>query len=221
MSTYITEEEQIEQIKRWWQKHGNTLSTLLLVVVACFAGYRYWHWHQQKIALQASSLYEQMLVAYTNQDSEGISARANSLITNFPKSVYGDAAHLTLAKMAAEKKSFKTASEHLQKVIAADHNAAFTQIAKLRLARILLTQKQYQPALQAIDLVSNNSYLPLVSELRGDIYTAMGKYAEAKSAYDQALNTSREQKLGNLFLEMKTNDVARLKMSEQAAIKTA
>lgn len=221
MSTYITEEEQIEQIKKWWNKHGNTISTVILVVVVCFAGVRYWQWHKQKVAVQASTLYEQMLVAYTNQDNKSLVSRANKLVQNHQGTVYGDAAHLTLAKVATEKKAYDKASSHLLTVVNNDNNSALTQIAKLRLARIFLMKKQYQPALSAIDKLSNDSYISLVNELRGDIYTAMGEFDKAKLAYEEALSTTRKQKVGNLFLEMKTNDVARQQMSEQSSIRTA
>lgn len=220
MSTYMTEEEQIEQIKRWWNKHGNTISTIILVAVVCFAGFRYWQWHKQKVALQASILYEQMLIAYTNQDNTAIASRANKLVQNHRGTVYADAAHLTLAKIAAEKKAYDKAAIHLKDVINSDTNSALTQVAKLRLARVLLAKKQYQPALTAINDVSNNSYLSLVNELRGDIYTAMGDFDKAKLAYKEALSSTRKQKMGNLFLEMKSNDVARLQMSGKTNIQT-
>lgn len=220
MSTYMTEEEQVDLIKQWWGKHGNTISTIILVLVVCFAGFRYWQWHNQKLSLQASSLYEQMMVAYTNQDSKSIKSRANKLVQNSQGTVYGDAAHLTLAKLAAENKAWGQATSHLKEVIKNDNNSALTQIAKLRLARVLLKQKQYQPALSAIDEISNNSYVSMVNELRGDIYFAMGDYGKAKLAYDKALSITHKEKIGNLFLEMKTNDVARLQMSEQSSVKT-
>ncbi|WP_367605506.1 YfgM family protein [Legionella sp. W05-934-2] len=220
MSTYVTEEEQIEQIKKWWSKHGNTISTIVLILVVCFAGYRYWQWHNQKVSIQASSLYEQMLVAYTNQDNKALVSRANKLVENHQGTVYGDAANLTLAKVATEKKSYDQAVSRLNAVIKNNKNSALTQIAKLRLARVLVAQKNYQSALNAIGTISNDSYRPLVSELRGDIYSAMGEFEKAKVAYEDALSTTRKQNVGNLFLEMKSNDVARLQLSEQASIKT-
>ena len=221
MSIYMTEEEQIEAIKGWWKKHGNTVSTVILILVMCFAGFRYWQWHKQKVGFQASNLYEQMLSAYTNQDNKAIVSRANILVQNHNGTVYGDAAHLTLAKVAAEKKLYDKAVNHLNAVIKDDKDSALTQIAKIRLARVLLAKKQYQSALSAIDKISNSSYMSLVKELRGDIYTAMGDFNKAKLAYEEALTSSRKQKMGNLFLEMKTNDVARQQVSEQSSIKTA
>jgi len=217
----MTEEEQIEAIKSWWKKHGNTVSTVILIVVMCFAGFRYWQWNKQKVDFQASNLYEQMLSAYTNQDKKAIVSRANKLVQNHSGTVYGDTAHLTLAKVAAEKKLYDKAATHLNAVIKDDTHSALTQVAKIRLARVLLAKKEYQSALSAIDQVSDDSYISLVKELRGDIFTAMGDFNKAKLAYEEALTSSRKQKMGNLFLEMKTNDVARLQMSEQSNIKTA
>ncbi len=221
MSTYMTDEEQIEAIKKWWNKYGNTISTVILVLVVGFAGFRYWQWHKQQVALQASGTYEQMMAAYANEENKAIMSRANKLVQNSSGTIYGDTAHLTLAKMAAEKKAYAKAIPHLNEVIKNDSSSALTQIAKLRLARILLAQKEYQSALETIDKLSNESYISMVKELRGDIYLAKGDFGKAKIAYGEALSTARKQKMGNLFLEMKTNDIARLQMSVQSGIKTA
>ncbi|MCL5273019.1 MAG: tetratricopeptide repeat protein, partial [Gammaproteobacteria bacterium] len=43
---------------------------------------------------------------------------------------------------------------------------------------------------------------------KGDIYGATGKYQEAISSYRLAIDEVKTNGMGNLFLEMKTNELA-------------
>ena len=93
----MTEEEQLESIKKWWKQYGNLVSILLLLILFSIAGYRYWSWHQAKLTQQASIAYEHMMVALSNQNNKTVRSYANELIHEHNGSVYADAAHMTLA----------------------------------------------------------------------------------------------------------------------------
>lgn len=82
------------------------------------------------------------------------------------------------------------------------------QIAKIRLARILVANKSYANALSELSNVEDATYLPVINELKGDIYGATGKYEEAMNSYKQAMDEVKVNGMGNLFLEMKTNEIA-------------
>ena len=64
MSVYMTEEEQLESIKKWWKRYGNIVSVCLSVVLITVAGFRYMQWHQTKITQQASITYEKMMWSF-------------------------------------------------------------------------------------------------------------------------------------------------------------
>ncbi|MCC5791816.1 MAG: tetratricopeptide repeat protein [Legionellaceae bacterium] len=208
MSVYMTEEEQIESIKQWWKKYGNYITATLSVILLLIAGARYWNWHQDKVKTQASIAYEHMMISYTNQKAKETQAYANELLKQYGRTTYADAARLLLAKQLVEKKQYQQARDYLNTVVQSSTMPAFQQIARTRLARLLLVNQQYQEAIDTLSTVPDTAYLPLINELKGDIYTAMGESDKALSFYAHAIKEAREQNMGNLFLEMKTNELA-------------
>ncbi|KTD41375.1 YfgM family protein [Legionella parisiensis] len=208
MSVYMTEEEQLESIKKWWKQYGNLITVVLSLVLFGIAGYRYLHWHQAKVTQQASVAYEQMMVALSNQNIKGVRAYANELTHQHSSTVYADVAHLTLAKIYVSKNKLDNATDELKVVATNSKMPALKQIAKIRMARILAAEKSYTNALNELSSIDDKTYLPVINELKGDIYGATGQYQEAMSSYKLALDEVKNNGMGNLFLEMKTNEIA-------------
>ena len=208
MSTYITEEEQLELIKKWWKRHGNLVSLLLSLILFGIAGYRYMIWHQEKVTQQASIAYEQMMLAVSNQDDISVKSCANELFRDHSKSVYADAAHMTLAKIYISKNKLDQAQTQLQTVVNSSKLLSLKQIAKIRLARILVEKKSYADALNELNRIEDSTYLSVINELKGDIYSATGQFKEAMNSYQQALAEVKNNSIANSFLEMKTNEIA-------------
>ncbi|MDR3502539.1 MAG: tetratricopeptide repeat protein [Legionella sp.] len=208
MSVYMTEEEQLESIKKWWKRYGNIVSVIISVILFSIAGYRYFTWHQDKLTQQASIAYEQMMIALSNNNTKAVKSFANELIKDHSKSVYADAAHMTLAKVYVSKSKLDQAQSELRMVADNSKLRTLKQIAKIRLARILAANKSYANALSELSKVEDATYLPVINELKGDIYGATGKYEEAMNSYKQAMDEVKVNGMGNLFLEMKTNEIA-------------
>lgn len=208
MSVYMTEEEQLESIKKWWKQNGTLVTLIVSLVLFGIAGYRYWHWHQNKITQQASITYEQMMVALSNQNNKAVRSYANELIHEHSHSVYADVAHMTLAKIYVSKNKLDQASEELNAVATNGTMIALKQIAKIRMARIFAAKKSYKNALNELKNIEDATYLPVINELKGDIYGATGQYQEAMDSYKLALDEVKNNGMGNLFLEMKTNEIA-------------
>jgi predicted negative regulator of RcsB-dependent stress response len=60
-------------------------------------------------------------------------------------------------------------------------------IARFRLAQALLDEKNYDEALKTIDVKTDDAFVAIYSDLRGDILASAGKKAEARGAYQVAL----------------------------------
>lgn len=208
MSVYMTEAEQIAAIKKWWQRYSTYITLVLSVIMLTVAAYRYWHWHQEKIAQQASNAYEHLMQSLSNQDNKGVRSYASLLLKEYNDTIYADAARLTLAKLLVAKENYSQAEEMLNQVSTHCNMLALKQIAQVRLARLLTAEKSYDKALGALTRIDGAIYEPVVNELRGDIYAATGQYDQAISAYRKAMAVTQAKGVGNAFLEMKTNELA-------------
>lgn len=208
MSVYMTEDEQLEVIKKWWKRYGNMVTVFLSLILLCIAGYRYMHWHQDKLKQQASITYENMMVSFSNQNIKEVRSYANQLIKDYDNSVYADVAHMTLAKIYVSKNKLAQAQSELQIVAEKSDMNSLKQIAKIRIARLLAAEKSYTNALKELSSIVDETYLPVINELKGDIYGATGQYQEAITAYRLAIDEVKTNGMGNLFLEMKTNELA-------------
>lgn len=213
MSVYMTEEEQLEAIKKWWNKYSNVITVILSLVLLAVAGFKYWNWHQSKISMQASNAYEHLMVAFSNQDNKGVRSYANQLMNEYSDTVYADAARLALAKLFVTREKYEKARENLEYVAKNSKMTALKQVAKIRIARLFAAEKAYDKALAELTTVDDIAYMPVVNELKGDIYAATGKYQQAIVSYKEAITEVRTNGMGNLFLEMKTNELAALTQS--------
>lgn len=208
MSVYMTEEEQLEVIKKWWKRYGTMITIIISIVLLIIAGYRYMNWHDDKIKQQASIAYENMMIAFSNQNIKSVRSYANELINDYKHTVYADVAHMTLAKIYVGKNKLGKARDELQAVVSESKMNPLRQIAKIRIARLLAAEKAYTNALNELSVVEDNAYLPVINELKGDIYSAKGQYQDAIKSYRLAIDEVRTNGMGNLFLEMKTNELA-------------
>lgn len=214
MSVYMTEEEQLEAIKKWWNRHSNVITIVMSIVLILVCGWKYWTWHENQIDTQASATYERLMFAVSNQDSKAAQSFANDLTRDYGKTIYAEVALLGLAKISATEENYDAALVNLLKVANGSKIAALRQVARLRMGRIYKTQKAYDKALDVLATVDDAAYIALVNELKGDVFAAKGQYQEAMTAYKEAMTEVRSKGMGNPFLEMKTNDLAAISRSD-------
>ena len=211
----MTEEEQLQAIKKWWAKHGNLITIVFSIILLLVSAVKYWNWHQEKISIQASNTYEQMLYAFSNKDNKSTRSFANQLINEYGNTVYADAARLLIAKLLISHDHLEKAKNLLVTVADKSQMHALKQVAKIRMARLLAAEKNYDLALDELNIVDDSAYMPVINELKGDIYAATGRYQQAVSSYREAITEVRTHGMGNLFLEMKTNELAALTQSKK------
>lgn len=215
MSVYMTEDEQIEAIKKWWQCYGTLITVVISLLLLMISGYKYWSWHQAKVKTQASTAYEQLMVAFSNQDNKAVKSYARQLTGEYNTTVYAHAARLILAKLYVSQEQYDKARENLAYVAEHAPMKSLQQIAHIRAARLLTAKQSYEKALAELALVDEKNYLPLVNELKGDIFTATGQYQKAIASYKEAMEGVHTQGIGNLYLEMKTSELAALTQSKK------
>ncbi|MEP4485394.1 MAG: tetratricopeptide repeat protein [Halioglobus sp.] len=192
METYRTEEEQVEELKRWWEENGK--STIAAIVVALLAGFGWqgWQGHQEAQAEKASDLYQSMLQSLSAAEPAGGSAAdvtdlAQRLKTEHAGSTYAQFAALHLARMAVGSGELQIAEDQLRWVLtAADSGSDVALIAQQRLARVLAAKGDTDQALSILAQGTGTAYAASYAAARGDILLAAGRDEEARVAYLEA-----------------------------------
>ncbi len=207
MSVYITEEEQVEHIKHFLKRYGVWILCALVLASVSILGWQTWQNRQHAKQDNAATLYVQLVSSESNEDTAQAAQYAHDLLEKYPNTPYAALAAFTLARDAAIQNKWDVAQQQLQWVITHSKQVTLQQLARLRLARVLLAQVQYAPALAMLEQVKGNAYTPLREEIRGDILLAQGATDEARLAYRTALQFSNAETAGRLVLQMKERDL--------------
>ena len=193
MATYdLEEQEKIDEIKTWWKQYGNRLINLLLAIVLVAAAWQAWNWYQRRQSGEASIIYSVLQQAAQAKDVARINATSGELLEKFPNSSYAPLGALISAKAMLEAGDAKTAKLQLAWV-STNGKDEVRDLARLRLAAILLDEKAYDEALKSLDGSVSTGFGARFADIRGDVLLTQGKKTEAISAYQAALTRLTEQ----------------------------
>jgi predicted negative regulator of RcsB-dependent stress response len=181
------EQERIAELKAWWEDNRWYVVGAIIAAILAFAGWQGWLAWKQKQAGEAASLYRPVADVSKSGDPKKIAEAAKPLFDRAPGSFQASQAALMLAKAAFEKGDLAEAQKQLQWVVAngADEHR---NVARLRLAAVLLEQKKYDDALKTLDENKDPAFAPLVADAKGDVMLAQGRIDEARAAYKAAVD---------------------------------
>ena len=184
----LQEQEQIDALKAWWKENGRVVILTIIAFVVAAAGIQGWRYYQQSQAQQAAELYGALQQLVPENNAKKIRETSAIIIEKFSSTAYAPRAALIAAKINYQAGDAQSAKLQLQWVI--DHAAEdeLQDIARLRLAGILLDEKNYAQALQLLEAKHSPSYDAFYLDLKGDVLVAQGKPAEARSTYQAALS---------------------------------
>jgi tetratricopeptide (TPR) repeat protein len=103
------------------------------------------------------------------------------------RTLYASMGALAAAQFYFERGELKSAKAQLQWVLERSPSAEFKALARLRLAALLLDEKAYDEALALLSEAPLEPYAAQFAALRGDVLLAKNQPAEARAAYQQAL----------------------------------
>lgn len=189
MSEYETEEQQVEALKKWWKENSTSLFLGLFLGVSGLFGWRYYVDQNNVHAVQASDLYMQVMQSTVlNTVDDKIIDINNKLINEYADTPYAALSSLALAKSEYEKDNVDAAATQLELAVKHASDDVIKQIANLRLAKIYIEQSKYDEALALLNLSHAAAYDAQYEELKGDLHMAKGDVAQARSAYDKAID---------------------------------
>ncbi|MGE0081385.1 MAG: YfgM family protein, partial [Thiohalomonadaceae bacterium] len=184
MDVYTSENEQVEALRRWWEKNGRAAIIAFAVVIAAVLGFRAWQEHKNARAAEASAIYQQML---EQEDPAAVLESGRSLLANYGDTAYASLASLAMAAASVQQNDLDAAAGHLRAAMDAAKIPGIRQAAAVRLARVLLSQGKAKEALAVLDGTDPTGLRGAVEEARGDAQLALGDTAAARQAYQNAL----------------------------------
>ncbi|MGZ5007694.1 MAG: YfgM family protein [Methylobacter sp.] len=205
MEIYETEEEQVEALKRWWKENSTSTIVGLVMGIVIILGWGYWQDHKKAQAAQASSTYDQLLKALEGDKKDSAEKLAERIQEQFKGSEYAVFSGLFEAKLKAAQGDLAGAKQILQTLVS-EPNKQLSNIARIRLVRLLLATGEYEQGLQVInevDAKSTASYAANYDELVGDLYVALDRLDEARTSYQNALRNGQPSPL----LQFKIDDL--------------
>jgi predicted negative regulator of RcsB-dependent stress response len=182
----LEEQEQIDSIKTWWKMYGNLVTGVILAGSLAVIGWQGWNWYQRSQSVQASAIYGVLEQAVAARDAQRVKAAAGELAEKFGGTSYASLGALVAARQSFEAGDLKTAKAQLS--WAADKGKdEIRDLARLRLAAVLLDEKAYDEALKQLESAHAEAFAARFLELKGDVLAAQGKKPEARTAYKAAL----------------------------------
>jgi predicted negative regulator of RcsB-dependent stress response len=204
---YLSESEQWERVKEWLRENGLWIIAGLAIGGLAIGGWRWWQARTNHLALQASSLYEQVLEAFNQGDRAQGLTLIDELAREHAGSPYVDQANLAAAREFVVANELPEAAQRLSEVMRESHDPQLSTIARLRLARVQISMGEPDAALATLGSPPEGTFASRYHEIRGDAYYAKGEKAAALDEYRAALLARGPSLAENDVLNLKIEDL--------------
>ena len=208
MDELLSEKEQIETMRNWWQENGRYVIGGIMFGVGILVGWNQWKEYKLVTQLEASALYETLANEVSDSKFEMSETVANDLYENYSSTTYAALARLAMARLYMDKSRDQDAVDTLKALLAIRSSPELQMVGRLRLAKIYLYQGKPQ---QVIDLLSgfeDSAFAARYDELLGDSHTALGQITEAAVAYQRTMtDDSMAPTINRSLIQMKIVDL--------------
>jgi predicted negative regulator of RcsB-dependent stress response len=216
MATHLDleEQEQLDQLKHFWNTWGSLISTVVIVVAGALAswnGYQYW---QNRKAAQATALFDAVDEAVRASDKSRMELAFSDLKQKYAGTDQAVQAALAVAKAMSEFGNIEGAKDALEWAATSTGDDGLKALARLRLANVLTDQEKYDEALKRLSEATPVEFEGIMSDRKGDIYVLKDRRTEAIAEYKKSFNSLEEgveyrrlveTKLGALGLDMQAS----------------
>jgi predicted negative regulator of RcsB-dependent stress response len=204
MSTYQTEEEQVEAIKKWWKDNGKSVIGGIVLGFAIIGGWQGWQGHQRNQGEVASAYFDAMRQAVRTGQNDKAIADGKRLIGEYGGTAYASFAALELARLSYQGGEKAAARNHLQWVSDSAPDPSIRELARLRLGQLLLDMDELDALQALLGTPAAAAFGGEFAVLRGDFERARGNDEAAREAYREALVKGVEDES---LLRMKLVDI--------------
>ena len=197
-----------------WKRYGNTLLTVVVLVLLAVVGWRQWQQYQYKQEVAAGQNFEALVMLASSSTSpidEQKTQQINDLVKRITEDhanlLYADLARLIQARVAVDAGQLDIAMATLRTEMAQGHDDFSKGRARIELARLHNDRQQYSEALGLLGEGIPEGLMPQMLEVRGDALKGQGHTAEAREAWQKALDQAKEQNTVLYGLKLKLDDL--------------
>jgi len=218
---YLSEKEQLEQIREWWREYGWYLIGGVALGAVLLLGLNQYRAYQQGQIAAAAAIYDELSVAVVDRAEVRAAELLGELRADYPTSPYADQGGLLVASLKLDSQDLDGALAELRRVLETTSDDELALVAQQRLIRVLIQMERYDDALAAIDAAEPGRFASRFTELRGDALLAKGDVDAARAAYLEAYNSASVDVVDRNVLQMKIDDLAPTARSESPQAEAA
>jgi predicted negative regulator of RcsB-dependent stress response len=182
----LEEQEQLDQLKHFWNKYGNVITWLLIVVMGSYAGWNGYQYWQKQQSTKAAALFDEVERAASSGDTSKLERSLNDMRDRFPGTTYAAQSALLAGRTFQQAEKTDAALSALQWASENASDGASVQLARLRLANLQIQQKAYDEATKTLAKPFTPAFSGLALDIQGDIFMAQNKPLDAVKAYTDA-----------------------------------
>jgi predicted negative regulator of RcsB-dependent stress response len=185
---YLTDDEQLEVVKRFTREYAPVLIIGALLGAGGLFGWRYYQNYQNEQGLKAAAQFAQLTTSLQGSDVAKSRQAANDLI-------------------AVDAGQDANAVAPLSEVMNNSKDTELRQIARLRLARVLIDQGKPDDAIKLLSEGNPGSFAGRYHEVHADALYAKNDTAAAVTEYKAALDAADAGGVDAAMVEMKLADL--------------
>jgi predicted negative regulator of RcsB-dependent stress response len=212
MAEYSSDEERFSAFVNFFKDYKNTLLIGFLFLASILVSSISYKSYITSKNIKAAEIYDAWFV---NLSADSASAsddieNFNKLQEQYPNTGYAQLARMIRGSSLAREGDLDAALIDFKELLDVSSgffgNDMLNSIAKINIARIELSKKNYSNALKVLESFNSESEHPLVYEVKGDALAGLKKNDLALDQYSLALENSQNESQQSL-LKMKINQI--------------
>lgn len=185
MAFDLDEQEQMENLRAFWERWGKWITAALMIGVIAVLGWKGFGYYQVKQSEKASQTYEAYATALQKKDP-GTEATLATLQKDFAKSRYTALATLDAANAAIVDKQWDKAQAALQWLVS-NGTLENQAVARLQLADVLAQMAKNDEALKTLETIPTPEFTAAFANKKADVYLLMNDNAKARESVQAAI----------------------------------
>jgi len=215
---YLTDDEQAEALKTWWRENWAWVVSGIVLGIGLLSGWSYYQRSTTQKSESAAAALDEFANVQAN-DKAKADTLFKQLTEDYKSTPYAMQAQLLQAQQAVETNDLPRAEAALRIVMGDSKDPELAQVAKSRLARVLIEEGKSDEALAVLDVAKAGAFAAQFHEVRGDALYAKHDLAGARGEYETALAAYKaDGQADTSLLEYKLQDVSGTAVAVDAAV---